>query len=208
MSLNSITNDELIRWHAGQPPLATTVPDISRSGRTDSRKVMAPKGLTDNQVVITLNALVKYIPTEIVTMYVASVSTIQSLRSALPFFDARFLYWGFTVLTPCLLVLMYASKRATEGLPTLPKLREMPWWKMTASSVAFMVWALAVPGNPYIAGDGAPIVAGFGAIVISTLLSLLEPIFDRPLNASPQPSPSTPSPEPDNPPAPPAGGVG
>lgn len=221
MSLNSITNDELRRWHTVQQQLLSNEADAVTPEEASAQHIAAVAGFQDSQVAITLNALVKYIPTEIVTMYVAASSTIQSLRSATPYIDPRLLYWGFTVLTPVLLVLMLASKRATDGLSPLPKGREMPWWKMTASTIAFMVWALAVPGNPYVVGDGAPIVASFGAIIISTLLSLLEPIFERPISVtapqadpvpskplpSPQPVPQPPPP-PYKPPLTPPGGVG
>lgn len=216
MSINSMTNDELKRQSQYRSAPGTGDHDRSVPPGAGSRRVAGTFSAQDNQVAITLNALVKYIPTEVVTLYVAAASTAQSLRNAIsmPLIDGRLLYWGFTVLTPVLLVLMYASKRATDGLPALPKIREMPWWKMTAATVAFSVWALAVPGNPYVSGDGAPIVASFGAIIISTLLSLLEPIFERPApagtsNTAPySPTPSTPSPLPGStkPPLTPPGG--
>ncbi len=220
MSINSITNDELRRWHSAQPQPISKGLDLSIPSEAHARQIAAASGIQDNQVAITLNALVKYIPTEIVTLYVAASSTTQSLQTAMPFIDARLLYWGFTALTPLLLVLMYASKRASDGLPVLPKAREMPWWKMSAATVAFMVWALAVPGNPYVVGNGAPIIASFGAIIISTLLSLLEPIFERPFPAAPpQPDPvpeippvttpqqPAPQPPPTKPPLTPPGGL-
>jgi hypothetical protein len=208
-----MTNDELKR----QADYRRVPGNTDSNSNKPSRQVAGGFSAQDNQVAITLNALVKYIPTEVVTLYVAAASTAQSLKSAIsmPVIDGRLLYWGFTVLTPILLVLMYASKRATDGLPALPKARELPWWKMTAATVAFAVWALAVPGNPYVSGDGAPIVAGFGAIIISTLLSLLEPIFERPLtdnsstNVPSAPIPSAPAPLPGStkPPLTPPGGM-
>jgi hypothetical protein len=75
---------------------------------------------------------------------------------------------------------VYASKRSTNGLRPFPAIKELPWWKMAAATIAFIVWGLAVPGNPYIAGESGAVVAGFGAVLISTVLSLLEPIFERP----------------------------
>jgi hypothetical protein len=221
MSINSITNDELRRWHSSQQQPVSKGLELAAPNEASARRIATEMSIQDNQVAVTLNALVKYIPTEIVTLYVAASSTTQSLRTAMPYIDARMLYWGFTALTPVLLILMYASKRATDGLPVFPKAREMPWWKLTAATVAFMVWALAVPGNPYVVGDGAPIIASFGAIIISTLLSLLEPIFERPLPVAtqqPDPLPSvppattpqqpTPQLPPSKPPLTPPGGAG
>ncbi len=55
--------------------------------------------------------------------------------------------------------------------------------KMFAATAAFLVWALAVPAAPtYPRNERAR--AGFGAIIISTFLSLLEPIFERPASKS------------------------
>jgi hypothetical protein len=51
---------------------------------------------------------------------------------------------------------------------------------MCAATIAFLVWALAVPGNPYLAGT-ASAVAGLGAMLTSSLLHLVTPIFERPL---------------------------
>ncbi len=134
----------------------------------------------DNDVSNTLSTLVKYIPTEVVTLYVAAASATQAVRSAIPSFDGRITYWAFAVLTPVILILVYAGKRASSGLPVLPPVAQWPWWRMVAATIAFLVWGLAVPGNPYVVGDAGAVAAGFGAIVISTLLSLLEPIFERP----------------------------
>ena len=55
----------------------------------------------------------------------------------------------------------------------------LPWWKLVASTIAFSVWALAVPNTPYLNSQSGKIVAAFGALFVSTLLTLLEPIFER-----------------------------
>jgi hypothetical protein len=49
---------------------------------------------------------------------------------------------------------------------------------MIASTLAFMVWALAVPSSPYLTGESGKVIAAFGAILISTFLTLLEPVFE------------------------------
>jgi hypothetical protein len=55
---------------------------------------------------------------------------------------------------------------------------------MCAATVAFIVWALAVPGNPYLSG-AASAIAGLGAMLTSSLLQLMTPIFERPVTAGP-----------------------
>jgi hypothetical protein len=179
MSINSLTNDELKRQKDFRARVtAKGIAFAPAVGAAD--RGMAEVAVQDNQVTGTLNALVKYIPTEIVTLYVAAVSATPALRASFSFLTNSAVYWAFVVLTPLLLLLVYASKRATDGLPALPPFAQWPWWKLAAATIAFLVWALAVPGNPYIVGDGGAVVAGFGAVLISTALSLLEPIFDRP----------------------------
>ena len=134
---------------------------------------------SDNQVTNALSLLIKYIPTEAITLYVAAVSAAAALKLTFPFINEVRLYWFFgVVLTPALLILVYASQRKTAGYRPLPPLLDWPWWKMVSASIAFLVWALAIPNNPYIQGIGAGAVAGFCAIFVSTLLSYFEPFFE------------------------------
>jgi hypothetical protein len=187
MSINSMTNDELRRRNdfrrqaVIQSPVAK---DLSMPVPPATTRAATEVAVQDNTVTTAINSLVKYIPTEVVTLYVAALSATPVVRSAIPAFDTRVTYWGFAVITPLLLLLVYASKRSTSGLPALPVLKEWPWWKMFAATAAFLVWALAVPSSPYISGETSVLVAGFGAIIISTFLSLLEPIFERPASKS------------------------
>jgi hypothetical protein len=48
---------------------------------------------------------------------------------------------------------------------------------MFASTTAFCVWALSVPGAP-LAQQAAKASAGIGALIRSTLLNLGEPFFE------------------------------
>jgi hypothetical protein len=177
MSLNSLTNDELRRRSDFRQITVTKdlVPNAAMSNR-----VATEVALQDNAVAGTLNALTKYIPTEIVTLYVAASSATPAITASVPVFDSTVNYWGCVLITPIILLLVYASKRASTGLRPIPNVKELPWWKMSAATIAFLVWGLAVPGNPYISGESGAVIAGFGAVLISTVLSLLEPIFERP----------------------------
>ncbi len=183
MSINSMTNDELRRCNdfrrqaVIQSPVAK---DLSMPVPPATARAATEIALQDNTVTSAVDSLVKYIPTEVVTLYVAALSATPVVRSAIPAFDTRVTYWGFAVITPLLLLLVYASKRSSSGLAPLPRVKEWPWWKMFAATIAYLVWALAVPSSPYISGEAGVLIAGFGAIVISTFLSLLEPIFERP----------------------------
>jgi len=174
MSINSLTNDELRRERVSKSATAAASPvEVA----ADAAPPRAAK--EDNKVTSALEMLTKYIPTESITLYVAAVSAAPAIASITSgIVTGVILYWGFAVLTPLLLLLVLMSKRASDGQPPVPK--RWPWWKLVAATIAFLVWALAVPNNPYVQGDAAAVVAGFGAILISSILSLLEPIFDRP----------------------------
>jgi hypothetical protein len=123
-----------------------------------------------------LDALARYIPTEVITLYVAALAAMPALRSlgvAEPV-----VYWSCAALTPLVFLLILAGKRRGTGLPAFPSIRKWPWWRLFACTLAFVVWAVAVPGGPYFVDDAGKVVAGFGAVAISTVLSLLEPVFE------------------------------
>lgn len=129
-----------------------------------------------------LDALARYIPIEVVTLYVAASAAMPSLKTALGVTEAG-VYWFFGATTPILFLLIFAGKRRAAGLPPFPSLKLLPWWKLTASGIAFFVWALAVPTTPYLGGEAGKVVAAFAALFVSTVLTLLEPIVERPSKA-------------------------
>ena len=173
MSLNALSSHELVR--RGIAPWTRARRGGGLESVTDAE---AAPARDDNRVTNALNALVGYIPTEVVTLYVAALSAEAALHSTFTVIDAATILWFFVALTPLLLLLIYLSKVAATG-DKLPGPREWPWWKMCAATIAFFVWALAVPGNPYLR-EAAAAVAGLGAMLVSTLLSVMTPIFERP----------------------------
>jgi hypothetical protein len=204
MSLNALTNQEIAR----RTP-ETTRPRVARGGFVNEAvgggepadDEAVPAAAKDDRVTNALTALVGYIPTEVITLYVAALSAEQPLREATGFFDARWILWSFALLTPALLLLIYVSKIASAG-GALPRPPAWPWWKMSAATIAFLVWAVAVPGNPYLQGT-ASAVAGLGAMLVSTMLHLVTPIFERPVAPGRPPATGRPAPAP---PAPAPGG--
>lgn len=123
------------------------------------------------------DALVRFIPTETVTLYVAALAAMPAFEATFSWIDRTSAYWTFAVLTPILVILIILGKRRTAGLPVLPSLWKWPWFKMFAATIAFLVWALAVPSSPYLTGEAGKVVAAFGAVLVSTILTLLEPVF-------------------------------
>lgn len=181
MSINSLTDNEIRK---SKDFRAATDEIVTRASPEHLAKAMAREAYAENQVTNTLSMLVKYIPTESITLYVAALSAVEALKSFSPYITAEFIYWFFAILTPVLVLVIYFGKRRVAKLkPTIPVLWEWPWWKTIAATIAFLIWALAVPSNPYIDGALKGALVGFLAIFVSTILSVLEPLFDRPVEA-------------------------
>lgn len=120
------------------------------------------------------DALVKYIPTETVTLFVAAMAALPALTEVAPGTTPWMLYAASALLTPVILVLIAYGRHRQSGEVTAFKARA---WPIVASLVAFLVWALSVPGLIPDANWAGKVLAGFGALFISTLLSILEPVF-------------------------------
>lgn len=146
---------------------------------TEAAGRMPPPKEPSSSATNALEALVKYVPTESVTLYVAAASAGEALAATFPFFTPVFSYWFFAGLTPILFLLIFAGKRRAQALPPFPPLRRWPWWKLVASFVAFLSWGLAVPNHPYATGSALRGAAfAFGAVFVSTLLSILEGVIE------------------------------
>jgi len=180
MSVTSLADEEVAKAQRLQIRMPYPA-GIGRSGTVAS----PPEGPSPT----VLDALSRYIPTEIITLYLAALSAMPALVATFAFVNDVRLYWSFVALTPLLLVLVLAGKRRRAGLSAFPPLRQWPLWKLVASTISFLVWALAVPTAPYLEGPAGKIVAAFAALLVSTFLTLLEPILE-PRDTNPKiPSP-------------------
>ena len=126
-----------------------------------------------------LAGLTKYIPTESVTLYVAAVSSLPALKEV--GITSPIAFWFFICLTPVLMLLLFLRQLALAGKDWNISAAQWPWWRIIASTVAFAVWALAVPGNPLNFVDSAVsgVIAGFAALFVSTFLNILAPFFEK-----------------------------
>lgn len=186
MSLAALANDELLKTDRARLSAKIVEPQLAKlelnpanvnQVRSAMTAMAAADPAVDSRTSSALDGLVKYIPTESVTLYVAATSAIASLTAALPWVTPCRLYVLFVVLTPILFLLIYVGKRRSQQLPFMPEgVTNWPWWKLVASTVAFSVWALAIP--PLISGDAGKVVAGFGAVLVSTMLGLIGNIVD------------------------------
>jgi len=141
------------------------------------------KAVQENQAGRNASALVKYIPIESITLYVAAVAATPALQDLWPVADENryvtIFYWVFAFLTPVFVLLLVAAKRkAASFKPAFPSLTDWPRWKMLGSTLAFLAWALAVPNGPFLREPKLELkgaIAAFLALFVSTVLSLLEP---------------------------------
>jgi len=161
MSITSLVDEELVR--KGTMTVTFATGEQKKEPKTSAA----------------FEALARYIPTEVVTLYIAAASAMQALKQAMPVINETNTYWFFVIITPVVFFVVYAGKRLANNQPAWPGLRSLPWWKLIASTVAFAVWALAVPTTPYLTGVAGGAVAAFFATFVSVLLSLLAPIFER-----------------------------
>lgn len=120
-----------------------------------------------------IEALVEYIPTETVTLYLAALAAQNGLATIFEWLTPVALYFGFAIATPVLFFLILFGDRRQLGQPVLPKLSEWPLWRPIAATIAFLIWALAIPGHPWTVNPAAQTVAALGALVVSALLRLV-----------------------------------
>jgi hypothetical protein len=172
MSINSLTDEALmLSVPASRVPRPAEVASAEDATRATSK---------ENSASNAVDKLIKYIPTESVTLYVAAIAARDVIIQKWPWIGVKGLYWFFGCLTPVLWLLIYIAKRKAEGLPPMPRVSLWLAWNLCACFVAFLVWALAVPGGPYFTGPGEGVLAGFLAVFISSALSLIEMLIDKP----------------------------
>jgi hypothetical protein len=129
-----------------------------------------------------LHLLFGYIPTEVLTLYVAVLAALHGVNATATNAPGC-VFWIFLLATPLVVWLVYAAKvkAAQHTVPVRPS--QWPVWEMLAATVAYFAWAFAMPNNPFAAytwySSG---LAGIAVLVASTVLGLLAPLFQRPIN--------------------------
>ena len=56
-------------------------------------------------------ALARYIPTEIVTLYIAAASAMAALKEVIPAINVTNTYWFFVFITPLVFLVVLGGKR-------------------------------------------------------------------------------------------------
>lgn len=131
--------------------------------------------------------LTKFIPTETITLFLAVVSAIDAIAkigrnggsTSLPSISPWAAYWVFAALTPLIVLglarVAYKDELRRLNAPAAAPPFRPPSFEMLAAFLAFLIWALAVPGM----AENAvwQIVASVGAVIVSTFLNLVEGFF-------------------------------
>jgi hypothetical protein len=171
-----------------QPSIATLVESAEEDFQGPLTLGIAPKPIvfaTTSTPAIPpdgyLDRLVKYIPAEIIALYLGAANVVPSTD---PSFHAAI--WIIAILTTlCTPIYMYFSTRET-GQPTL-------WSQIVISSIAFPIWVFAI-GGPFRFFSWYEQKRWVGALVITFFTFLLGSYNPSPTPATPPP-PATPTPE-------------
>lgn len=142
------------------------------------------KETPEGEVNAAIRTLTTYIPTEILTLYVAVLAALGGGvegGTIKPNLSRWIAFWTFLVATPAVTWIVYATKVMVAGkaIPGTPS--KWPLWEMAAGSIAYFAWAFALPGSPFGAFTVwySSAVAGLVVLVTSTVLGLVAPLFAR-----------------------------
>lgn len=150
MSLSSLANQQVDRSSREVVPLDAAAKPSA--------------GTRDDQ----FDQLVKYIPTEVITLFVAAMAAAKPIHDTFGL-DPWGLYWLGGLLTPVtLLLITYAKLRNAD---VVARFRPHPW-PVVASFLAYLAWAVSVPG--LLTDNSTKVLAAFGAVFISFILGLAE----------------------------------
>ncbi len=177
MSVSSMTNVAYKR--------RKDVPPVNSMPRSAGAVAEATGDAPDTQSTFTsaLTALMAYIPTEILTAYVAVLAGLQVANQqtqAPP--GAWVWFWISLALTPAMVWAIYAGKCRSAGkaLPTNPG--KWPMWEMFAATVAFLVWAFALPNTGFADLEWyKPGLATAAVLLVTLVLAAIAPIVQQPI---------------------------
>lgn len=186
MSINSLANAAAARRPDAFPldDVPRDLTQIASASMTPPSAAPAPERshipAKPTPVDTTFNVLFGYIPTEIITLYVAVLAAIQE-QGRITRAD-WITFQIFLVATPVVVWLVYGAKLKTLGKPLPLSFGAWPVWEMFAATIAYAAWAFALPHSPFSQYDWySSALSGVAVLVVSTFLGLVAPFFQRPL---------------------------
>ena len=186
MSINSLANAAAARRPdtvpLGQVPRSLDEIALASATPPSTADIGMPPAGTSNNIETAFNILFGYIPTEVITLYVAVLAAIGKEGEVTQPEWASF--WVFLAATPLVVWLVYAAKLKNLQKPLPIHFAMWPKWEMFAATAAFAAWAFALPQSPFSDyGWYSSALSGLAVLISSTILGLIAPFFQRPLGA-------------------------
>lgn len=161
---------------------------LPTSGTGTQSPIPGASAVPSGGVTNAISAITTFIPSEILTLYVAVVAALTPPEgtTSVALFELAgntvpatwVAFWAFLVATPVVVWLMVAAKLRSlnRALPLDP--REWPHWEMFAATIAFLAWAFALPDSVF--SDFrrwySPAIAGVVVLVTTAALGLLSQV--------------------------------
>lgn len=197
MSINSMASAAVVRQETRGMRVAPTSGTGMPGGTTTTT---APT--TSEQVTSMLTTITTYIPTEVLTLYVAVRSALTKGAATVTGavnatgnatvvqpgtvgaggenWPEWFAFFLFLVITPVVVWIVFAVRlrSSRHRLPVNP--RQWPLWEMVAATIAFVAWAFGLPNSVFnLKPYHSPAIAAVVVLVTSTFLGLLTPLFAK-----------------------------
>lgn len=127
-----------------------------------------------------LGTITTYIPTEMLTLYVAVVAALGSDATV----TTRWIAFAvFLPLTPLTVWLLFATQVKSSGKRIPVAVMRWPIWEMVAGTIAFLAWAIALPQTPFAEITWySSAIGGVVVLVVTSLFTLIAPLFQNPLS--------------------------
>jgi hypothetical protein len=146
---------------------------------------------SDNAFTTAMQAITTYIPTDVLTLYVAGSAIFLGATGAesSDYDKAWAIFIGGLIATPLVNALVFMAKLRSAGLAIPRQARRWPIWESIAAMIAFVFWAAALPATPFSEfGWYDAAFAGFLLGVVSLFLGLISSII-LPTATKPAPAP-------------------
>jgi RsiW-degrading membrane proteinase PrsW (M82 family) len=123
-----------------------------------------------------VEVVTRYVPTEIVTAYVAVATLV--IRPGGPRTAQWVVFYVFFVLTPVMVWLFSATRARSAGEPLPWHPGRWPVFELVIATVSFVLWAFALPSTPFEDFTWYQAVYGAAALIIGSLLiGAIAPVF-------------------------------
>lgn len=144
MSIQAIAGFAYDRRHPASPTRIARQQAAQETAQRESGQGATPNQNAAKQVNTALETLKRYIPTELLALYMPFISITQDHAVDASPGVLRWTYLGFVLATPVVVWVIYVAKAAEAGESWSWK--SLPYFEGLLALVAFAVWGASVPG--------------------------------------------------------------